>query len=46
MEASDVMAARRQLGESGDPEPAWTFFANDVVCGCLGRGAGTDQGAT
>ena len=39
MDASEVMAAYGAAWEAGDPERAWTFYAEDVVMHLPGRGA-------
>lgn len=39
MNASEVMAAYAAAWESGDPETAWTFYADDVVMRLPGRGS-------
>jgi uncharacterized protein (TIGR02246 family) len=46
MDAADVMTAYARAWESGDPERAWTFYADDVVMRLPGRGqlAGEHRG--
>lgn len=39
MRASEVMAAYAAAWESGDPEQAWRFYADDVVMHLPGRGS-------
>ena len=39
MNASDVVAAYAAAWERGDPETAWTFYADDVVMRLPGRGS-------
>ncbi len=39
MRASEVMAAYAAAWESGDPERAWRFYADDVVMHLPGRGS-------
>jgi hypothetical protein len=39
VEASEVMAEYAAAWEGGDPERAWSFYADDVVMRLPGRGA-------
>jgi ketosteroid isomerase-like protein len=39
VDASEVMAAYAAAWEDGDPERAWTFYADDVVMRLPGRGS-------